>query len=53
MLDDGDPDIQAAIDGSTAEAMYGGVPDEIEAEVFTGLKRRMTRIVGENRGQEV
>ncbi len=53
VLDDGDTDTQAAIAGSIAEAMYGGVPDEIEAEVFTRLKPWMTRILGEYRGQEV
>jgi ADP-ribosylglycohydrolase len=53
VLDDGDTDTQAAIAGSIAEAMYDGVPDEIEAEVFTRLKPWMTRILGEYRGQEV
>lgn len=41
----GDSDTLAAINGSIAEAFYGGVPEEIKAEVYKRLDERLERIV--------
>jgi ADP-ribosylglycohydrolase len=41
----GDADTMAAITGSIAEAYYGGVPDEIVAEVRSRLKPEMLDVV--------
>jgi len=40
----GDSDTLAAINGSIAEAFYGGVPEEIKSDIFKRLDARLERI---------
>lgn len=43
----GDADTMACIAGGIAEAFYGGVPEEIQTEVFLRLDERMCEVVEE------
>ena len=40
-----DSDTLAAINGSIAEAFYGGVPEEIKSEVYKRLDARLKNII--------
>lgn len=42
---DGDSDTLAAINGSIAEAFYGGVPEEIKTEVYKKLDDKLIEII--------
>jgi ADP-ribosylglycohydrolase len=45
----GDSDTLAAINGSIAEAFYGGVPEEIKSEVYKRMDNRITIITNDFR----
>jgi len=45
----GDSDTLACINGSIAEAFYGGVPEEIKAEVYKRMDNRITIITNDFR----
>ena len=40
-----DSDTLATINGSIAEAFYGGVPEEIKSEVYKRLDARLENII--------
>lgn len=40
-----DSDTLAAINGSIVEAFYGGVPEEIKAEVYKRLDEKLKNII--------
>ncbi len=48
----GDSDTLAAINGSIAEAFYGGVPEEIKAEVYKRLDKKIKKVL-EDWGQQI